>query len=227
MENKAKITSRNTLSSDAFFQINKVMLKYLNNVEAAIILSEMIFSHKLFESKNQTDNGWWFITKQYLNEQTGFSEYKILQAEKLLESKNIIRTKLKGLPRKKYFYIDYKIVNAIIAGTLNNQLCTTQNIQAAHNETFVGNNTVDNNTVGNNNEINSTLIKNMKMKYCALGWNYENIDLIEDILENLGYEQVYTKANKISHHIDNHIPEFRNVDFQNQIQIITSLLDSK
>ena len=65
------------------------------------------------------------------------------------------------------------------------------------------------------------------MKYCALGWNYENIDLIEDILENLGYEQVYTKANKISHHIDNHIPEFRNVDFQNKIKIVTSLLDSK
>jgi hypothetical protein len=169
MKNTTYTTSKlvdNTLSSNAFFQVNKVMLKYLGSAEAAILLPEFIFSRNLFQSKGEDNHGWWFVTKEYLMEQTGFSEYVILKAEKLLESKGILKTQLRGLPRKKYFFINDLKINEVLSGSItpetqdiqpqelsdvtlntqvnnqNNSVCAPLKTQVTLPEELVGNNTV-------------------------------------------------------------------------------------
>ncbi len=166
----------NTLSSNAFFSVNKVMLRYLGNAEAAILLPEFIYSRNLFKSKGEDQDGWWFVTKEYLMEQTTFSEYVILKAEKLLESKGILKTQLRGLPRKKYFYINDKMINDILSGYVTEETQATQpnDIAPLNNEIHNPNNSsyaplilqvaqpkelMGNNTVGNNNIDNKTVIK--------------------------------------------------------------------
>lgn len=188
----------NTLSSNAFFQVNKVMLKYLGSAEAAILLPEFIFSRNLFQSKGQDQEGWWFVTKEYLMNQTGFSEYVILKAEKLLVSKGLLLTKLRGLPRLKYFYINDKKINDILSGYIPVETQVTQPNESQpeelsdvtlNNEVHNQNNSVDvplnlqviqpqilvgNNTVLNNNIINKK-IENKKIEK-----NKVNVDELDD-----------------------------------------------
>jgi hypothetical protein len=190
MKNTTYTTSKlvdNTLSSNAFFQVNKVMLKYLGSAEAAILLPEFIFSRNLFQAKGEDNHGWWFVTKEYLMEQTGFSEYVILKAEKLLESKGVLKTQLRGLPRKKYFFINDLKVNEILSGSItpetqdiqpkelsdvtldtqvhnqNNSVCAPLKTQVTLPEELVGNNTVGNKKVikkkiEKKNEINNIVL---------------------------------------------------------------------
>lgn len=176
----------NTMSSNAFFQVNKVMLKYLGSAEAAILLPEFIYSRNLFKSKGEDQNGWWFVTKEYLMEQTGFSEYILLKAEKLLESKGILKTQLRGLPRKKYFFVNDNLINDILSGYVTQEIQVAQpesqpkelnlhtlnslnraplNLQVAQPKELTGNNIVENNNIIN---------KKIEKKKCVM-WDTEDI----------------------------------------------------
>lgn len=108
---------QNTLSQDAFLLVNKKILKNLDSANAAIIISSLISKFSYFESRGEIVDNYFFNTKEMLMDETGLSEKVILSAEKLLETKGYITTKLKGLPRKKYYSINWDFIHAIISDT--------------------------------------------------------------------------------------------------------------
>jgi len=106
---------QNTLSKDSFLLVNKKILKELKNANAAIILSSLISKYNYFESKGELQDDYFFNTKEMLIEELGLSEEVILTAEKLLVKFNLISTKLQGLPRKKYYLINWDRISEILS----------------------------------------------------------------------------------------------------------------
>lgn len=118
---------KNTISHEAFFMVNKVMLKYLGSANAAIILSGFISKHDYFQKRNEIVDGFFYNTKEMIMQETGMSEAAILRAEKLLESKGLIRTQLRGLPRVKHYAVQWDQIERI----LHNEGSVTAETQVA------------------------------------------------------------------------------------------------
>jgi len=105
---------QNTLSQDAFLLVNKKILKKLDNANAALILSSLISKYQYFENRGELQDGYFFNTKEMLKNELGFSEKVTLSAEKKLISIGFISTKLQGLPRKKYYTINWDKIASIL-----------------------------------------------------------------------------------------------------------------
>ena len=93
---------KNTISHEAFFMVNKVMLKYLGSANAAIILSGFISKYDYFQKRNEIVDGFFYNTKEMIMQETGMSEAAILRAEAIA----IVPTASHGLrvyaaPRKR------------------------------------------------------------------------------------------------------------------------------
>lgn len=98
---------QNTLGSQAFLLVNKALLRYVGSANAAIILSSLISKHSYFQERDMLQDGGFFNTKNMLQDETGLSEKVILAAEKILQSKGLIDCKLKGIPARKFYYLNW------------------------------------------------------------------------------------------------------------------------
>lgn len=105
---------QNTLSQDSFLLVNKKILKELKNANTAVILSSLISKYTYFESRGELNNDYFFNTKEMLTEELGLSQKIILASEKLLVSEGFLTTKLKGLPVKKYYLINWDKIAEIL-----------------------------------------------------------------------------------------------------------------
>lgn len=143
---------KNTISHESFFMVNKAMLRYLESANAAIILSGLISKHDYFKKRNQVIDGYFYNTKEMIMQETGMSEATILRAEKTLELKGLIHTKLKGLPRVKYYAMQWEHIERV----LHNEYSATNKTQVALPVILSIRNEQDDS--GNNNEL--TILKN-------------------------------------------------------------------
>jgi hypothetical protein len=132
---KSKNIVQSTLSNESFFQVNKNIMRHLGNANAAIILSSLISKFNYFEKENKLEKGAFFNTKEMISNDTGLSEESILRAEKLLEDKGYMTTQLKGLPRKKYYTLQWDFILRILQDTIN----TEHNQRILHNTDNVPN----------------------------------------------------------------------------------------
>ena len=128
---------KNTLSNDSFLQVNKSILRDLGNANAALVLTSLISKHTYFESKNELINDSFFNTKEMLIKELGLSEKVILRAEKILETKGYVTSQLRGLPRKKYYTLQWECIIRIL-----------RNVGSAHTECMLRDIP---NRIGNNN----------------------------------------------------------------------------
>jgi len=117
---------KNTLSNEAFFMVNKVMLKYIGSANAAILLASFISKHEYFKKQGKLEYGSFFNTKEMIIEDTGLTEQSILRAEKLLEKLGLITSQLKGLPRRKWYTIQWKHIECILSDTLPTESVVTE-----------------------------------------------------------------------------------------------------
>jgi hypothetical protein len=118
---KKTVQQRLSVSDKAFFKVDKAIIKHLGNANAAIILSGLISKYSYFEKRNKLEDDSFFNTKEMIMNDTGLSEESILRAEKLLEDKGYIKTKLKGLPRRKYYTLQWDFINNILQGIVTTE----------------------------------------------------------------------------------------------------------
>lgn len=113
----------NTLGKDSFFMVNKKLLKELG-FEATLLLSDLISKEQYFKDRNTLDNeGFFFNTQKNIEEDTTLTRYQLDNAINILEGKNFIETKLKGMPQRKH----YRILATQIASFLQIELQKTYN----------------------------------------------------------------------------------------------------
>jgi hypothetical protein len=85
------------MTSDKFFVISKQAIKEFG-LEASLLLAELALWQ-------DSCNDWFYRTQDQIRDETGLSQSVQNKAVKLLKSKGILKTKLKGLPAKLYYFI--------------------------------------------------------------------------------------------------------------------------
>lgn len=101
-------------SSESYLVVNKRLLKkYGPNV--SIFISNLIDKYTYFREKDKLKDGdWFFQTHEQIMEQTGLSLHEIRACKTLLKRKEVIETKLKGVPPKEWYRIDLQeLINTI------------------------------------------------------------------------------------------------------------------
>ena len=145
---KEKNYIKNTLAHSAFLQVNRTLMNDLGDATATIILSLILDKHSYFEKRNELDGDTFFITKEVLMKDTGFSEQVILRAERRLIKRKYVTCHLKGLPRKKYYNIQWERILHVLQNTGAQPLeSLSLNVQ---------------DRMGNDTKINETKINNTK-----------------------------------------------------------------
>src|SRR5690554_2911765 len=93
---------KHLLRSNGFWVLNKQVVAMLG-LETAFVLSVLSEAEELLAD----ENGWFYQTIETLESITGLSRYKQnLAIDQLLE-RNILTTKVMGVPAKRHFRLDY------------------------------------------------------------------------------------------------------------------------
>lgn len=108
------------LSQDAYLILNKYLVQRLGLVETTL-LSLLLDRHTLFTQQEQTKDGWFFCTNQYLQETLHLGRSTVDTALAHLGQQHLIETQRKGLPAKKYFRISFDTLKSTMEH--NNQVC--------------------------------------------------------------------------------------------------------
>ena len=102
------------LGSSSFLIANKEIVK-ATDLECAVLLSDLAGAYDYWKEKNLLQDGYFFRTQSDIEQNTTLSAKVQLRCLKVLISKGILKTKLKGAPPVKYFCIDEKAILAIIS----------------------------------------------------------------------------------------------------------------
>lgn len=102
------------LSTDGYIPVNKILAKLLG-INEAIIIGEFITEYQYYESHGMLaeDNGF-YSTIENVEENTALNEFAQRKAIKHLVEEGIIKVERKGIPAKRYIYIDQSRLESIL-----------------------------------------------------------------------------------------------------------------
>lgn len=101
------------IASSSFLTVNMAIAKQVGN-DAAILLAELASSQVYFENNGMLTDGMFFETVELIEDRTNLTKYQQSKAVKVLEEAGILKTKLKGIPAKRFFFVDgEKIVELV------------------------------------------------------------------------------------------------------------------
>jgi len=92
------------LSSTAFLIVNKDLARIIG-LKETVLLADLISKEDYFINNGMRD-GWFFNTEHNIEQDTTLTPYQQRNALKTLKKYEIIQTKRKGIPAKKYFKIN-------------------------------------------------------------------------------------------------------------------------
>ena len=93
------------IGSTSFLMANKEIIR-LTDIETAILYSDLAGAQDYWSERSETTDGYFFRTQSEIELNTTLSAKVQLRCLRVLEDKGLIKTKVKGLPAKKYFCID-------------------------------------------------------------------------------------------------------------------------
>jgi len=108
----------NLLSGDSFLQINTSLIHFFDgDLDSLIVLSLLISQYKYLSELNQIDaQDYFYSTVEFIESRVHLSEYRQREAIKKLENKfGLIKTKKKGLPAKRFIWIDFDKIVGILS----------------------------------------------------------------------------------------------------------------
>lgn len=92
------------LRSDGSLVINKNLINSIG-LEASILLGELLSKKNYYEMRGDIEDGWFYETSKMIELNTGLSYYQQVKAEKILAKEGFLKTGVRGIPAKKYYYI--------------------------------------------------------------------------------------------------------------------------
>ena len=109
-DTEQQILALETFSSDAFLVLNKRLVSYFGP-SVSIFLCNLIDKFKYFRANGMlNEDGSFFLIYEDQTAQTGMSAYELRTCKNFLISKNIISTRMQGLPRKEYYYLHFDVL---------------------------------------------------------------------------------------------------------------------
>lgn len=120
----------NVLSSSGYFIVNKALCKKVGLLSAAV-LGEM-YSKYVYLKKNDklTDDGYFYYTREDLEDSMGLSPYEQRKAINVLAKYGVMDSKLIGLPATMYYKIDENKLAEILELTIDTlSIKTEENLE--------------------------------------------------------------------------------------------------
>ena len=101
------------LSTDGFIQVNKTLIKKVG-LHEAILIGELCAEYNYWEERDMLDGGYFYSTRDNIEENTGLSEHYQRKALSTLYELGIILIEKRGLPAKNYYKINFDTLLSII-----------------------------------------------------------------------------------------------------------------
>ena len=101
------------LSTDGFIQVNKTLIKKAG-LHEAILIGELCAEYNYWEERNLLEDGFFYSTRDNIEENTGLSEHYQRKALSTLYELGIILIEKRGLPAKNYYKIDFDVLLSIL-----------------------------------------------------------------------------------------------------------------
>lgn len=162
-----KTLSRNLISENAYWQVNKAIAKITDN-DTAILLADLISKEMYFENKGQMNGDYFFNTVENIEQDTNIKKDKQRLCLSKLEKLGIVETKMMTIPRKRHYKINHeKLFNVLSEANKiyserksrplmseKNDDCTTENTPTINKNKYNKNklNENKNNIKGTSNE---------------------------------------------------------------------------
>jgi len=127
--NKDRELLKNMLVKEAYFMINKKLVR-LFGIHAALFIADLISKEEYFAIRNKTqDNEWFYNTIKNREEDTRLSDFQQRNIIKKLIDVKILKVKLKGIPARTYFKINHPQIIKFLNGTFSSQEIKELSIQ--------------------------------------------------------------------------------------------------
>lgn len=108
------MTILNLISTNNYIVFNTTLAKELG-LHETLLLGALATQQDYWGRENKVDDdGYFFMTQDEIENRTTLSPYQQRVAISNLEGRNLIHTKMKGLPAKKYYLIDVKELNKLV-----------------------------------------------------------------------------------------------------------------
>ena len=101
------------LSTDGFIQVNKTLIKKVG-LHEAILIGELCAEYNYWEERDMLDDGYFYSTRDNIEENTGLSEHYQRKALSTLYELGIILIEKRGLPAKNYYKINFDVLLSVI-----------------------------------------------------------------------------------------------------------------
>ena len=101
------------LSTDGFIQVNKTLIKKAG-LHEAILIGELCAEYNYWEEQNLLEDGFFYSTRDNIEENTGLSEHYQRKALSTLYELGIILIEKRGLPAKNYYKINFDALLSIL-----------------------------------------------------------------------------------------------------------------
>jgi hypothetical protein len=101
------------LSTDGFIQVNKTLIKKVG-LHEAILIGELCAEYNYWEERDMLDGGYFYSTRDNIEENTGLSEHYQRKALSTLYELGIILIEKRGLPAKNYYKINFDVLLSVI-----------------------------------------------------------------------------------------------------------------
>lgn len=144
------------IASDGFLTVNKYIMTIFG-LDAAVLLAELASKQVYYEDKNALDeSGMFYQTVEQIQKNTTLSQFKQGNACATLEKAGVVRTKKKGIPPMKYYYVDGdKLLALFNQHSSKNLTNVDENSLPTSSKKFNTNNKRDNNNLKQKKDINN------------------------------------------------------------------------
>lgn len=109
----SKVLVKQLLTSSNYWTLNKTVVKIFG-IETAFLLTNLAEAETMMSGKE----GWFYQTSDTLESMTTLSRYKQDRCIEDLEKAGILKKDVRGMPAKRYFKLDYKVLSNKIANNL-------------------------------------------------------------------------------------------------------------
>lgn len=152
------------LRSDGSIIVNKKLAKKIG-LNEAVILSELISRFKWHQEEGNDQEGWFYCTKDTLEEQTSLNRYYQDKAIEELENLGLISKITKGIPAKRYFKINENKVVSFVTGKIVKDSQTSMQESDKQESDIVARSNKELNNTNNKKDSCSDKSQNDKVKF--------------------------------------------------------------
>lgn len=136
------------LSRDNYLTVNKLLMKAIG-ISESILLSELCYRRQYLARANKlTEDGFFYATVEDVEEETTLNDYAQRKALERLTKMGILEVDRRGLPAKRYIFIDEEALLALVNATTTQNVTVLKNLEnkSLKNSGLINNNIINNNT---------------------------------------------------------------------------------